>query len=177
MLEMIPWRLIRYGALLAAILGAGWWTLRAINERAELRTQLAILTSDMDAERECANPSLCRQRAAETAANAAAAVLPYTQRWAEALAEARLAQRNAEAQRAYDVQQLTERLREASQRDDSCGAWLRAPVPCNADELLDGAEGREDRPAHSGDELVRLGLRSSGPAGDSDQAGEGLPGA
>lgn len=167
-------RLIGGGLALAAVVGAVLWLGRAVTERDNLKAEVVTLTSDMDAERECASPSLCRQRAAETAAKAALAVLPFTQAWAEELALARVAQRQSEARRVYEVQQLAKRLQEASQRDDSCGAWLRAPVPCPVDELLgEPPAGGGDRPADSGDGGVPDRPRPPDPADDPGETARG----
>lgn len=177
-LSALSWRLV--GKTLAAglIVAAIAWAMRdvrqAYSQRAAYRTELAVLTSQLQAERLCTEPSLCRQRAAETAHKAAAAVLPYVSAWGDALANARVAQRNAEAQRAYEVSELARRLREASQHDDSCAAYLRTPIDCDLGELLHdapGAAGGEGRSAdHGGHDVPDPGRPATAAPGGADPA-------
>lgn len=161
-LTALPWRLIGKAVVVALVVATVAWAVRdvrqAYSQRAAYRTENAVLAAKVSAEAQCAEPSLCRQRAAESAAKAAQAVLPYVETWGNALAEARVAQRNAEARRAYEVSELSKRLQEASQRDDSCAAYLRTPIDCDLRGLLDGRSSGEGRATdHSHDALPDSG--------------------
>jgi len=118
-LSSIPWRLVGWGALVAAVALAGWrvsaWH-RGYQEADALREQLA-------AEVACEPASTCARRTEALAAQA--------RREAEERAQGALeVAQQAEAQARADAAAWRKRYEAARVNDPDCAAWTRQAIAC-----------------------------------------------
>lgn len=122
-LAAIPWRLIGYGVLAAALIAGTWFAVHRLGEWKAAYAELPVVQEALKQERLCAPSTACQKRAEALAEQAR---LEAEKRATDALEAVRKAEEKARA----DAAAWRRKYQAALASDPECAKWSSQPISC-----------------------------------------------